>query len=62
MSIASRLRDWLRAPKLRQVPENSTGLLREFVYLDEVSVYSLLASRKQGIATEFSESQTALSE
>ena len=33
--------------------------LREFVYLDEVSVYSLLASRRGGIATEFTESQTA---
>ena len=31
--------------------------MREFVYLDDVSVYSLLASRKGGIATEFSESQ-----
>jgi hypothetical protein len=33
--------------------------LREFIYLDEVSVYSLLASRIGGIATEFSESETA---
>ena len=39
--------------------DNSPGPLREFVYLDEVSVYSLLASRKGGIATEFTESQTA---
>lgn len=37
----------------------SSQPLREFVYLDEVSVYSLLASRKQGIATQFTESQTA---
>ena len=29
------------------------------MYLDEVSVYSLLASREGGIATEFTESQTA---
>jgi len=29
------------------------------VYLDEISVYSLLASRKGAIATEFTESQTA---
>ena len=29
------------------------------MYLDEVSVYSLLASRKGAIATEFTESQTA---
>ncbi len=59
MSIASRLRDWLRRLKRQQVPGNSTGLLREFVYLDEVSVYSVLASRKGGIVTEFTESQTA---
>ena len=37
----------------------SSEPLREFVYLDEVSVYSLLASRKRGIATQFTESQTA---
>ena len=37
----------------------STEPLREFVYLDEVSVYSLLASKKRGIATQFTESQTA---
>ena len=59
MSIASRLRDWLQRLKPQRVPDNSTGLLREFVYLDEVSVYSILASRKGGIATEFTESQTA---
>ena len=59
MSVASRIRDWLRGAKPRRVPENSTGLLREFVYLDEVSVYSILASRKGGIAAEFTESQTA---
>ncbi len=35
------------------------GTPREFVYLDEVSVYSLLASRLGPIATEFTESQTA---
>ena len=59
MSITSRLRDWLRRLKLKQVPGKSAGLLREFIYLDEVSVYSLLASRKGGITTEFTESQTA---
>lgn len=36
-----------------------SGTRREFVYLDEVSVYSLLASRKGAIATDFAESQTA---
>ena len=33
--------------------------MREFIYLDEVSVYSLLSSKKHGIATQFTESQTA---
>ena len=59
MSVVSRIRNWLRGAKPRRDPENSTGLLREFVYLDEVSVYSILASRKGGIAAEFTESQTA---
>ena len=59
MSISSRVRAWLRRLKPQKAPENLTGLLREFVYLDEVSVYSILASRKGAIATEFTESQTA---
>lgn len=59
MSIVSCIRDWLRCAKSRRVTHNSAGLLREFVYLDEVSVYSILASRKGGIAAEFTESQTA---
>ena len=59
MSISSRLRAWLRCLKPQKPPGNLTGLLREFVYLDEVSVYSILASRKGAIATEFTESQTA---
>ena len=59
MSIAFRLRAWLRRLKPLKDPESSAGLLREFVYLDEVSVYSILASRKGAIATEFTESQTA---
>lgn len=33
--------------------------LRQFVYLDEVSVYSLIASRFGPIAAEFTEKQTA---
>ena len=35
------------------------GALREFVYMDEVSVYSLIASRLGPIAAEFTETQTA---
>ena len=59
MTIMSRLRKWLRRLKPQHVPVKPAGLLREFVYLDEVPVYSILASRKGGIATEFTESQTA---
>ena len=59
MSIAARFRGWLRRRRQRRDLKNAQGPLREFVYLDEVSVYSILASRKGGIATEFTESQTA---
>ena len=59
MSISSRLKAWLRRLTPQKAPEKLSGLLREFVYLDEVSVYSILASRKGAIATEFTESQTA---
>ena len=59
MSIASRFRGWLHRITRQHTSVNSHGPLREFVYLDEVSVYSILASRKDGIATEFTESQTA---
>lgn len=57
MKILDRVKTWWSSR--RQSRLNSSEPLREFVYLDEVSVYSLLASRKQGIATEFTESQTA---
>lgn len=59
MSMSSRIRAWLRRLRPVKDTENPAGLLREFVYLDEVSVYSILASRKGAIATEFTESQTA---
>ena len=59
MSIVSRFRGWLRRRRQRRDLRNAQGQLREFVYLDEVSVYSILASRKGGIPTEFTESQTA---
>ena len=45
MSIASRLSDWLRRRKTRVLNEDSYRERREFVYLDEVSVLSILASR-----------------
>ena len=50
----------MRTRKRRRFKSRSrTESLREFVYLDEVSLYSLLASRKSGVATQFTESQTA---
>ncbi len=57
MNIVGRIRSWLTGRiGLESVMSES---LREFVYLDEVSVYSLLASRKRGIVTQLTESQTA---
>lgn len=45
-------RRWRAASKNRDTP------LREFIYLDEVSIYSLIASRLGPIAAEFSETKT----
>ena len=59
MSITSRIRGWLRRKKAPPSTKNPLGPLREFVYLDDVSVYSILASRKGSIAAEFTERQTA---
>ena len=41
------------------MPKAPDGKLREFVYLDDVSVYSILASRKGAIDDEFTDTQTA---
>lgn len=46
------LRRWWAAGKNQHTP------LREFIYLDEVSVYSLLASRLGSIAAEFTNTET----
>ena len=56
MKFLSRFRFWQQKEKQFGRPKDSRGPLREFVYLDEVSVYSILASREGGIATEFTES------
>ena len=45
MSIASRLSNWFRHRKDRGLIEDAYRGRREFVYLDEVSVLSILASR-----------------
>ena len=59
MSPFKRLRAWHHRRRHTRKTRKQPGTRREFVYLDEVSVYSLLASRKGAIATEFTESQTA---
>ncbi len=59
MSIASRLSNWFRHRKDRGLIEDAYRGRREFVYLDEVSVLSILASRTGRIATESTESQTS---
>ena len=59
MNIASLLRGLFDRGKdshSHAVPPSSP---REFIYLDEVSVYSILASREGSIATEITESHTA---
>ena len=58
MSIISNLQHWFDSKFRRhRLSERARGP-REFVYLDETSVYSILASRKGAIATEFRESHT----
>ena len=59
MSITSRLSNWFRRRRNREPNEASYRERREFVYLDEVSVLSILASRTGRIATESIESQTS---
>lgn len=49
---------WWSWRRWRAAGENLHTPLREFVYLDEVSVYSLIASRLGPIAAEFTNTQT----
>ena len=58
MKPISRVRDWWRRRKRKATRGEVDGLVREFIYLDDISVYSILASRKGSIATEFTENQT----
>ena len=53
--------NWLRRRGRVAAPAELTGPLREFVYLDEVSVYSLLASRGGAIVSELTESKSSTS-
>ena len=54
---------WWRTRRIVRARKKAAGdndsHLREFVYLDEVSVYSLLTSRRGALATEFTDSETA---
>ncbi len=59
MNLVSRFRAWQARLTRSRATRGGEGPLREFVYLDDVSLYSLLASRKNGIAAEFTESETA---
>ena len=59
MNPGSRFRAWRRQRKLRSAARRSQSPLREFIYLDDVSVYSLIASRVGPVATDFTDSQTA---
>jgi hypothetical protein len=58
MKFFTRLRVGFRQWQRRRAAQRQKGPLREFVYLDEVSVYSLNASRHGPIAAEFTETQT----
>jgi hypothetical protein len=53
-------RRWRRFKREREARKLSDSPLREFVYLDEVSVYSLIASRKGPIATDYRDTASTL--
>jgi hypothetical protein len=55
MRLWTRFRRWLRRKRWQR---KGKAVLREFVYLDEVSVYSLLASRSGPVATEFTQTES----
>ena len=59
MNVITRLRVWFWRWRRKRASKRQKAPLREFVYLDEVSVYSLIASRLGPIAAEFTEKQTA---
>jgi len=59
MSIRSRWTGWRRKRRRLKALASAEGALREFVHLDDVSVYSLLASRWGAMVTEFTDTETA---
>jgi len=58
LTFRDRYRDFSRRWRRKRASRKQTEL-REFIYLDEVSVYSLIASRLGPIAAEFTETQTS---
>lgn len=60
MSIVERFRSWRIQWKLRRSLRRSKDApLREFVYMDETSVYSLLSSKVGPVLAELTESQSS---
>lgn len=60
MRLFTRLRVWWRRRRLRaEAKKQQAPPLREFVYLDEVSVYSLNASRLGSVAADFTETRSS---
>jgi hypothetical protein len=51
---------WRRRRRRRAARRGGKADLREFVYLDEVSVYSLIASRTGAVPSEITETESAL--
>ena len=62
MNLITRFRVWFRQWRRKQESERQNAPLREFVYLDEVSVYSLMASRRGPIPAEFTDTHTVSSQ
>ena len=59
MSFWNRIMRKERRPLPAPKPDAERGDLREFVYIDDVSVQSLLASRTGAIATDYTDSSTS---
>ncbi len=55
MNLLSKLKELVSRLRHGLTSKKFAGKLREFIYLDEVSVYSLLAARKGKITTEYAE-------
>jgi hypothetical protein len=59
VGLGRRFRYWRTRRRWRKAARGSAELIREFVYLDEVSVYSLMASKEGMIATEITDAQAS---